>query len=272
MMIQKTTFNRHSQRNGLSALQTLAVGLLSLLVVSCGEFLDFESQGLRQAESMFISRKVFPMLVGDTYRIPVVFRPDTVSAPTVFWLSETDSVARFNNGTLEALSEGTSCLIAFTAVEQLRDTCWVSVLPEFYIPPSDFRYDMVVYASVDIHGTPLTAANAGGYIVVACVNDQVRGVGQMRQSRGREYMELRVWSPLDSGEEVVFRCYFRGQALMEQFPQTLTFDGGMHGTLSQPYQLVLNEQAAEYVPDIGQGNDYNPIIDPNDSIHVIIKN
>jgi hypothetical protein len=239
--------------------------LLSLS--SCGEFWEFGGQELVTASDMTLDRKVVNVMVGDYCVIPVNFDPDSLSNTQVFWLTEDDTVAYFHGDTLRAVGEGHTRALAFTSIDRLRDTCLVNVIPAFREDVAHFPYDMVVYADVNIHGLHLTPDNADDMTIAAFVNDEMRGIGKMRRHAGVSYMELRVWSPFDYGDDVTFRCYYHGQGRMEVFAEHLTFDGAQHGTLSKLYPLVLDERAVEYVPDF---DEYNPYIEDSDTIHVVI--
>lgn len=246
-----------------------------MALTGCGEMWDFEVKEPVAPASLTLPRRVLTIVEGDSYTVPVGFTvqgdlqsPPTV--PTVYWQSADETIALFTAGTLHAVGEGIAKAVVRSAVGSLKDSCVVCVLPPFQVANSDFAYDMVVYASVDIHGTPLTTANADDYVIGAYVGDHLRGIGRVLQSHGRQYLELRVWSPFPSGETVTVRCYFRGQARMELFADSIAFDGAMHGTLSQLYPLVLDEQAREYVPNL-DSIDYNPIIDEGDTIRIVIQ-
>ena len=91
----------------------------------------------------------------------------------------------------------------------------------------------------------------------------------MRQWNGRDYMEIRIWSPFRYGGEIRLRCYYRGKARAELFPDVLEFDGNALGTLSNLYPLVLDDNAEEYMP-ILDPDDYDPYSEANDTIHVVI--
>ena len=224
----------------------IAVLLGAALATACGEYFV----GVTTAGEMQLSRKVIPLVVGDRYSIPVTFSPVELSNNTVYWLTEDNTVARFVNDTLVALSEGQTLAYAWSSIDLLRDTCVVVVMPGLYEPMPNYRYDMVIYASVMIHGTPLTPDNQHQYFIGAYVNDELRGIGRVEEAHGVTYTVIRVWSPYDYGEEVTLRCYYIGQARTELFPVTFTFDGERHGTLSQLYPLVLDEDAEEFTPTI----------------------
>lgn len=247
----------------------VATLLLVLLLTACGEFYEFNTSSPVTAGEMSLQRRVVTMVVGDHYAIPVDFSPEELSNNAVFWLSEDDAIATFENDTLVALSEGLTRAFAFTTIDRLRDTCWVYVMPAIYMAPGNYPYDMVIYASVDVHGTRLTTDNAQPYIIAAFVGDELRGIGQMKRRAGIDYMEMRVWSPFTGGDEVRLRCYYRGQARAELFPDVFTFDGEMHGELTHLYPLVLGDDAEEYEPDVLQEDD-NPIIELPDTTVVEI--
>ena len=244
--------------------------LLTILLLSaCGEFYEFNTSEPVTAGQMRLPRRVVSLVVGDHYAIPVDFTPAELSNNAVFWLSEDDAIATFENDTLVALSEGLTRAVAFTTIDRLRDTCWVNVMPEMYMAPSNYPYDMVIYASVDVHGTRLTQDNAQPYIIAAFVGDELRGIGQMKRRAGIDYMEMRVWSPFTGGDEVRLRCYYRGEARAELFPDVFIFDGEMHGELTHLYPLVLGDDAEEYVPDVDPVDD-NPLIELPDTTVVEI--
>ena len=244
--------------------------LFTFLLFSCGEYFEFGTQNPVGAGEMRLARKVIPLLVGDHYAIPVQFTPDSLSNNAVFWLTEDDTVAGFENDTLVAYSEGQTLAYAFSSIDLLRDTAMVVVLPQMYLAPDSYPYDMVIYASVDIHGQRLTTENCDSFIIGAFVNDELRGVGQMKQLNGINYMVLRVWSPFEYGEQISLRCYYRGQARIELFPDVFTFDGERYGTLSDLYPLVLDDNAEEYLPYVDWGIEDNPTIEDPDTIVVDI--
>ena len=246
--------------------------VLLLLLTSCGDFWEFENQQVVTAEKMALGRKVVNLMVGDSCVIPVNFVPDSLSNYNVYWLAENDSVVRFKGDTLVATAEGQTRAIAFTTIDRLTDTCYVNVISPFREDNARYPYDMVIYAQVEIHGLQLTAQNSGRYEIGAFVGEEVRGLGAMRtNATAGPYMELRVWSPYAAGDRVTFRCYYRGTGLMEVFADTLTFDGGMHGTLSDLYPLVLDEQASEYQPIFNLDDGRNPYIENNDTIKIEIE-
>lgn len=243
--------------------------LTFLLLSACGDFFQFDNADLTTASRMGLSRQVVTLVVGDEYCIPVWFSPDTLINNTVYWESMDDSIATFVDDTLVARSQGLTRAIAFTTIDRLRDTCWVQVLPEMYVAPGSYPYEMMIYASVDIHGTRLTYGNDSAVVIGAFVGNELRGVGRMKQDFGIDYMAIRVHSPLPYGEQVTLRCYYRGQARAELFPDEFYFDGNHYGTLSNLYPLVLDTSAMPYEPDIDELQNGWIIEDP-DTIEIVL--
>lgn len=218
-----------------------------------------------KARKMTLGRKVVNLMVGDRYRIPVIFEPDTLSNRSVFWLTEDTKVAVVENDTVVGISQGLTRAYALSVSDLQTDTCWVNVLPEMYLNPKSYPYDMVIYADVTIHGHKYTKADEDSLIVAAYINSELRGIGKMREWKGRDYMEIRVYSPFRYGGEISLRCYYRGMGLVELFPNTFEFDGDTYGTLSNLIQLTLDDNAEELWPDIDP-EDNNPYIEVPDTI------
>lgn len=239
-----------------------------LLCSSCGDFWEVETNEALKAGSMTIGQRVVTMPVGEVYKVPVKFTPDDLPTTPVMWLSMDDKIAAVRNDSVVAVAEGITRLIAFSTLDNLRDTCYAYILPSLEMVTGRYPYDMVVFGDVSVHGTKLTSENEKDFKVVAFVGNEVRGVGQMRQQSGKEYLELRVWGPTSkSSEKVELRCYISKQARMEIFPVDLTFDGGRHGTPKKPLQLVLGDGAKEFVPVIDDEDD-NPIINDDETIKI----
>jgi len=225
--------------------------LLAFLFTSCGEFWEIDTTDVGDKGKMELQRKVVSIVVGDGYKVPVTFTPSDLATNAVFWLSENNDVAFIRNDSIIGNSTGVARIIAFSTLSQLRDTCYAYVMPTMEVLTGTYPYDMVIYASVTVHGKKLTADNSKDILVVAFVGDQVRGVGQMRKHKDKEYMELRVWGPSQSSDDKVeLRCYYRKEAKLEVFDYTLTYDGKQHGTLSNLIALELDDKAEEYVPEI----------------------
>lgn len=243
----------------------------SLVVVACGDFWTVDTEEATLGRTMSLSRRVVTIMQGERYAIPVRFMPDTLVNKTIFWEIEDDEIATFADDTLVALSPGLTRAFATSTVDRLTDTCWVQVMPHMEISYGDFRYDMMLYASVTLHGRPLTIENADSVVVGAYVGEQLRGIGSMFRERGIDYMAMRIGANRPSGDPIRLRCYYRGKALAEWFPVTLRFDGETHGTLSQLIPLVIDDDAEVFEPDIDPV-DVNPEIDVPDTIKWDVTN
>ena len=238
---------------------------LSMALVSCGDFWSIDTADLSNDTNMALTRRIITIMEGERYAIPVQFSPDTLVNRTIFWDSEDDHIATFRND-----SPGLTRIVATSAVHLQSDTCWVQVLPTPEMDWGDFPYEMLLYASVTLHGTPLTVANQDSVVIAAYADKDLRGVGQVRHAHGIDYFVMRIGAYRPSGDTLRLRCYYRGKALAEWFPQTLTFDGNALGTLSNLYPLTLNEGAEVYLPEIEEPEGTNPyIVVPDTIINVV---
>lgn len=237
--------NRNRQRAGGVLLACLMA--LSTLLAACGDFWDGGEPVA--ARKMTLGRRVVNMMVGDRYRIPVLFEPDELSNRSVWWLTEDQDIAVIENDTVIAVGEGLTLAFALSVSDRQLDSCWVNVLPVFYLNPKNYPYDMVVYADVNVHGHQYTKDDEDSLIVAAFINNELRGIGKMRQWQGKDYMEIRIWNDDNATLDLVeLRCCYIGKALIEIFPEYFFFDGDAHGTLSNLVKLYLDENAREYAP------------------------
>ena len=232
-------------------LMGLMGGLMGFVLTACGDFWESESAELPQSAGMHIGRDVVTIVQGDTYCLPVGFSPDSLFNQTVFWQSLDTTVCTFVDDTLHALSPGITRVVAQATIHQLSDTCYVQVLPPMQADYGRYPYDMVLYASVSVHGTPLTTENCDSFLIAAYAGDELRATGRMMQHGDTPYMVMRIESPFSRGEAITMRCYFVGEARFELFPDTLVFTGETCGTLSSLYPLTLDQQAEVYQPVIG---------------------
>ena len=217
------------------------------LLCSCGDYWDGGEPVA--ARKMTLGRRVINMMVGDRYRIPVLFEPDTLSNRSVWWMTEDKDIAIVEDDTVIAVSEGLTLAYALSVSDRQTDSCWVNVLPQVYLNPRQYPYDMGSYADVNIHGHKYTAADEESLIVGAYIGNELRGIGKMRQWQGRDYMEIRLWhNDIATFDLVELRCCYVGEALIEIFPVYFHFDGDAHGTLSDLVKLYLDDNAREYAP------------------------
>ena len=240
-----------------------------LLLSSCGDFWTVDTDMATQGAQMQLSRRVVTIMEGERYAIPVTFTPDSLVNKTVYWEIEDDEIATFTDDTLVALSPGLTRAIATSTVDRLSDTCWVKVMPRMEMSYGNFQYEMMLYASVTLHGRALTIDNADSVVVGAYVGEQLRGVGQMRREHNIDYLAMRIGSNRPEGDRIRLRCYYRGRALAEWFPDTLRFNGEALGTLSQLVPLVIDDDADVYQPDINS-SDTNHEIEVPDTVKWVV--
>ena len=237
----------------------------ALALAGCGDIFTDENVTLTDGTTMDLTRRVVTIMEGERYVIPVTFTPATQSNTAVWWDIEDNAIATFQNDTLYALSPGLTRVMATSAVTMLSDTCWVEVLARPEMDWGDFPYEMMLYANVTLHGKPLTVANQED-------GKDLRGIGQMRQSHGIDYFQMRIGAYRPSGDNIRLRCYYRGKALAEWFPQTLTFDGEAHGTLSALLPLTIDDGAEVYEPAVDPVEDENPyIVVPDTIVNVVTE-
>ena len=209
------------------------------LTTSCGEYWEGKDPTARE---MRLSRRVINLMVGDRYLIPVEFAPEDVSDNAVWWRTGDMEVAEIDNDTIVGVSEGVTIAYATSVIDLLKDSCRVNVFPKMYIHPKQYPYDMVIYADVTILGHHYTAADEDSLIIAAYINEELRGIGKMKEWNNIPYMEIRIWhhSPEDI-EPVTLTCYWRGQARIQDFDDFFQFDGQTHGSLSDLYPLVIDQ-------------------------------
>ena len=228
----------------------------ALALAGCGDIFTDENVTLTDGTTMDLTRRVVTIMEGERYVIPVTFTPATQSNTAVWWDIEDNAIATFQNDTLYALSPGLTRVMATSAVTMLSDTCWVEVLARPEMDWGEFPYEMMLYANVTLHGKPLTVANQEDVII----------------SHGLDYFQMRIGAYRPSGDNIRLRCYYRGKALAEWFPQTLTFDGEAHGTLSALLPLTIDDGAEVYEPAVDPVEDENPyIVVPDTIVNVVTE-
>ena len=240
-----------------------------LFLSACGDFWTIDTDDATIGTQMKLSRHVVTIMEGERYAIPVSFSPDTLVNKTIFWETEDDAVATFADDTLIALSPGLTRVIATSTVDRLSDTCWVQVMPRMEIEYGNYQYDMMLYASVTLHNRALTIDNADSVVIGAYVGEQLRGIGKMYREHDIDYMAMRIGSHKPEGDRIRLRCYYRGRALAEWFPDTLRFNGETLGTLSQLIPLVIDDNAEVYQPNVDTTDD-NPVIDVPDTVNWVV--
>lgn len=238
---------------------------LTIGLASCGELFEVEEVPEQSVVAdIAMERRTVDLMVGDRYALPATITPDSLIKKGVFWEVADTNIVSINDGIITAKEPGETT-VRVTAVAGLKsDTCHVRVIPRWEISPYDFARDMVVYADVTINGKKPDE----GTIVGAFCGDELRGVGQVRNSNGQQYVQIRIYSPILFGdditqddhpgsggvddievdednpteektiEEISFKCYDHSLARLFTFAPKLNFDGETHGTLSKLFKLT----------------------------------
>lgn len=103
----------------------------------------------------------------------------------------------------------------------------------------DYRYDMTVYASLQLNGRNVAASDA--YEIAAFCGDECRGVATVETvpGTGASYYYLRVRSNATDGETITFRCYDVATGEEIELGETLAFASqSMTGYPSEPFVLT----------------------------------
>ena len=213
---------------------------VALMLVSCGELIEVDEISEQQVTEakLSVERRNVDMMVGDSYELTVKLTPDSLTAKGIYWESANPAVVSINEGTVVAVAPGET-VIRVTSVAGLKsDSCRVRVIPRWSFAPYQFRYDMVVYANVTVGGRALDYD-----VTVAAFSDdgEVRGIGLLRTAGKQQYLQLRLYSNDNEGDEqLTLRCYDRQRLLLVDAKEKLTFESNATlGTLSSLYSIVF---------------------------------
>lgn len=232
---------------------------LLLLTTSCGDFFDFGTEENPITYKLELSSHEITLMEQDQTTLKAAFNPDDGKEHYVFWLSDDDNIAKVAEGVVTGVTTGTVKVRCTATVASLQDSCTVNVIPEWTINPNDYRYDMMVYATVKVG----ELQNSENMVVAAFVGDEVRGIGRLLTAGTKSYWAIRVFSnndyesqsqqganddeevdeenEIDSNygqtETVKFKCYQKGSGIITEFDNAIDFDGMAHGTLSNLIKL-----------------------------------
>lgn len=114
---------------------------------------------------------------------------------------------------------------------------WRSSIPVSVLPGwkngTGWRYETIVYANVTVNDEPPTS----GMMFAALCGDECRGRGVSRTVKGITYTVFRIGSNTNEKETIHFMGYDTTSMSYITFDETITFDGGTHGTLSDLLEL-----------------------------------
>jgi len=221
-----------------------ACAVAVLLCASCGEMFELDEDNPDKPQ-MKIDRTAIDIMVGDTYTFNLLQAPEDAKDKVVAWSSANTKVATFSGDELQALATGSTTVTAEWLAEKLKTTCVVNVFPKWELSPGLYPNDMLVYAKVTVNGRP-----ADDQCVVAVFHEdysdpqapvsELRGMGTLHTDHNISYMVLRVFSPDGNGDDLVVRCYDRQRMLVTECEETLYFQSGGAGTLSDLYEIVFD--------------------------------
>ncbi len=219
----------------------IAMMLVAALTMgSCG-LMEIDEDEVAAVE-MALGRDTLYIMVGDQFTLQPDIKPESIAISDVYWTSSADTVLSISNNVFTGVGEGWALVKAISVSRQLEDSCYVNVMRRWESTCRDYPYEMMVYANVTVHGQPF---NPETMILGAFVGDEMRGVGEVLEWKGRQYVRFRVGSdiryidPEGVDETVTFRVYYKQQLRYEEFPQTIDYDGEAHGTLSNLFSLSL---------------------------------
>lgn len=229
-------------------LKTWFLAALTLqLMASCG-LMGLDPEALPSlANSLELDRDTVYLMPGEQVELHAKILPDSLSSRPIVWSIDADSIIFMDNAVVTALAEGWCQVKAASLYDMLEDSCAVCVLAPWEMEDAShaYSYETIVRARVSIKGHPM-GQNA---IIAAFVNSQLRAVGKPTQSKGVDYITLRVGGDTfhdDSPEAlewdhqiITFRLYDPDEHMLYEFPQELPFDGESHGTLSDLFKLTI---------------------------------
>ena len=206
---------------------------MMMTLASCAELFDVDDSK-QEVASLTVGQKHIDLMVGDRFVVSATLSPDTLVNKALYWESLNSSIVSVSDDVLTAVAPGETKVVVTSVSRQLRDTCAVTVYPVWQVSPTDFLYDMVVFAKVTVDGRDMDDS-----IVVGVFDDsgRLRGVGSLQESYGISYMLLRIYSENDEGEPLTLRCYDRRRARITDCAKTITFNGSTLGTLSNLYPI-----------------------------------
>lgn len=210
-------------------LAALTVGL-----ASCGELFEVEEVPEQAAVAdIAMGRHTVDLMVGDSYTLPATITPDSLINKGLFWEVADTNIVSIDNGTIMAKAPGETAVRVTAVAGMKNDTCHVNV-HRWDFDPYQFRYDMVIYADVTVDGR---AADEAVTVAAFSSDGEVRGLGVLKESHGKKYMVLRIYSRYDDSDTFSFKCYDRQRLLITQSDVIVSFYDRAIGTLSDLFEM-----------------------------------
>ena len=211
-------------RRLVPALLSICLGLTTF--TSCEVMIDEPIDALL----MKLNRDSVVVMLGDTLRLNMQFKPDTVTNVTAYWevIDSTAVVFLLENGAVVPTQVGETDVRVVTANGYLQDTCHVTVIEDWRELYDTYPYDMFIYADVNVKGHH---NDAKGLRIAAFIDDELRGYGEVHTDHGVTYTLFRIWHERPSSGTVTFRYYLPLEFATGELEDTIHFDGTTRGHL-----------------------------------------
>lgn len=218
--------------------------LMVLLTSSCGELFNLNENEANPPDGVVMSHHDIDIIVGDSVFIEAKTYPDTAVVSYRWSQSGQTNSGRLVGNWLYAVAPGEFYVkveaenidLVNDSTYSVSDVCRVNVF-DWSIGPdqSDYLYETIVYASLEIDEVDITNA-IDNLQVVALVKDEVRARAEMKEAYGVNYLQFRIGSYWP-GEKATLECYH--PELHQRFVfKEITLGGITYGSLSDLVKLV----------------------------------
>ena len=233
-------------------LKNIIYSVAFLFLTGCGEYFaqewpeEYDPEVLPDVTGLGADEgRSFVLYVGDEYKLnPQVgdkFLDDLQESDKEIVLSRFhasadcgDSIVRVRQTEIVALSVGKDVISFSNSTGSWTAKVPVSVLPGWINQRmAGWRYETIVYAKVTVNGEPPTTDMK----FAAFCGNELRGRGVTRTVKGITYMVFRVGSNTNEREAIRFEGFDTKDGAPITFDETIIFDGGTHGTLSNLFEL-----------------------------------
>lgn len=228
--------------------------LMPILLSSCGELFGFADY--QSPEAVIMSHNLIDIAVGDSIIFDTKVIPDTLPVDYLWTMAgDTNSIELVGRRLLAKIPgqvmvyvevKNASSLADSITTETASDSCLVNIFEWSECDKSEFLYETILYASLEIDGQSYTDT-LGMADLVAVVDGEIRAHAVEREVYVEKidakvsYLEMRILSHWP-GETASIECYHRGKYQHYIF-QEIQLNGGVYGTLSN---LVALEGISKY--------------------------
>ncbi len=227
-------------------------------IIQCGycscDIMELEEPEQLPVLDMYFGQETYYAMEGEEFSISPIFNPDDVTVSDVYWESSDETVATAYDNNIIAKNEGWTTISATSVSKRANASYELYVFPIWNSEDYDNPYEMVIYADITMDGKPF---NPEDMVVAAFCGEECRGIGVMKESKGKQYVVLRIGGSLSNmeaiysdpnvvygededeafRERIVFQCYDRKNHLLKKARRGMVFDGETHGYISNLYKL-----------------------------------